>query len=128
MALLIGCDRTELFVWQPAPVQLATRWASEVDPMMPWPEYPRPQMVREEWLNLNGLWDYQLLRKGEKPDHQSGKILVPYPVESSLSGVADSVGPEDVIRYRREFSLPDPGRGKTSCCTSKPSTGKRRFS
>ncbi len=112
LALMSGCDRTELFVWQPAPGPLATRWTAEVDPMMPWPEYPRPQMVREEWLNLNGLWDYQLLRNGENPDHQSGKILVPYPVESSLSGVADSVGPDDMIRYRREFPVPESWLGK----------------
>ncbi|HSG68279.1 MAG TPA: glycoside hydrolase family 2 TIM barrel-domain containing protein, partial [Bacteroidales bacterium] len=92
--------------WSPAPNPLMTRWAASVDPAGPWPEYPRPQMQREEWMNLNGLWDYQLVRKGSEQGLYAGKILVPYPVESALSGIADSVGPGDMIFYRRYFEIP----------------------
>ena len=98
--------------WTPAPNPLMTRWAAEVDPVMPWPEYPRPQMVREEWINLNGLWDYQIMRKGAEQDAFIKSILVPYPVESSLSGIGDSVGPEDIIIYRRMFEVPGSWQGK----------------
>ena len=69
-------------------------------------------MVRMDWMNLNGLWDYQLRKKGEDPQEYTRKILVPYPVESSLSGIADSVGPEDVIYYRREFEIPSEWEGR----------------
>ena len=65
-----------------------TRWAAEVSPTNVWPEYPRPQLVRSEWLNLNGLWDYAITPDSMKTlpafDLQ---ILVPFPVESALSGV-----------------------------------------
>ena len=47
--------------WQPVEGHLLTRWAQDVDPQAPWPEYPRPKMVREDWLNLNGLWDYAIV-------------------------------------------------------------------
>ena len=49
--------------WQITENPLLTQWASDVDPENPWPEYPRPQMVRGNWLNLNGLWDYAILPK-----------------------------------------------------------------
>lgn len=109
---ILGCDSKETYEWSPAPNPLMTRWAADIDPNIPWPEYPRPQMVRAEWMNLNGLWDYQLVRSGGEPLEYTEKILVPYPVESSLSGIADSVGPEDVIWYRREFEIPDDWKDK----------------
>lgn len=102
----IACDTQEIIEWNPAPNPLMTKWAADIDPAMPWPEYPRPQMVREEWMNLNGLWDYQLVKAGNEPGEYMQKILVPYPVESALSGIADSVGPDDMIMYRRMFELP----------------------
>jgi hypothetical protein len=94
--------------WKPAPGPLATRWAKDVSPENVHPEYPRPQMVRQIWLNLNGLWDYAITAKDAgKPEKWDGKILVPFPIESSLSGVGKRVGPDQKLWYRRTFELPD---------------------
>ncbi|MEK6260835.1 MAG: sugar-binding domain-containing protein, partial [Planctomycetota bacterium] len=94
--------------WQPKQAPLMTKWAKDVKPENPLPEYPRPQMVREQWQNLNGLWEYAIRPKGEgKPNSwESEKILVPFPVESALSGVMKRVGPDNRLWYRRTFSLP----------------------
>jgi len=93
--------------WTPGP-GLKTRWAAEVDPTHPLAEYPRPQMVRPDWVNLNGLWDFTLLpRETGIPTQYSDQILVPFPVESALSGLARVVGPDDRIWYRRTFSVPE---------------------
>ncbi|MGD2121786.1 MAG: glycoside hydrolase family 2 TIM barrel-domain containing protein [Gemmatimonadota bacterium] len=93
--------------WMAAP-GLKTPWASEVNPEAPHPEYPRPQMVREDWINLNGLWDLAVLpAESPEPGTYPDRILVPFPVESALSGVARRVGPEERVWYRRTFSLPD---------------------
>ena len=74
--------------WKPAEGPLMTRWAETVSPENAHPEYPRPQMVRKDWLNLNGLWDYAIRPKdAAKPDSFDGQILVPFPIESALSGV-----------------------------------------
>jgi hypothetical protein len=100
--------------WKRVEGKIATRWASQVNPDAPWPEYPRPQMVRDLWLNLNGLWDYSI-----KPATASdvttydGKILVPFAVESSLSGVGKSVGKENMLLYRHTVTLPSTFRNKT---------------
>ena len=73
--------------WQPKTAHL-TRWAADVTPQNVHPEYPRPQMVREQWLNLNGLWDYAITPKEAPcPQQYDGQILVPFPIESALSGV-----------------------------------------
>ena len=75
--------------WHPVPGHLLTRWAAEVDPACPLPEYPRPQMVRAGWVNLNGLWDYAIVPQAQQQvDAYEGRILVPFAVESPLSGVA----------------------------------------
>src|SRR4051812_18911936 len=93
--------------WAPMGAPLMTRWARDVDPAKPLPEYPRPTMVRSEWQNLNGLWDYAIRPKGEgKPEKFDGKILVPFPVESALSGVMKQVGPDNRLWYRRTFTAP----------------------
>jgi len=71
--------------WKPAQGPLMTRWAREVSPSRVHPEYPRPQMVRKDWLNLNGLWDYAITdRTAPQPTQWDGQILVPFPVESAL--------------------------------------------
>ena len=94
--------------WEPAKGPLMTKWAKEVSPDKVHPEYPRPQMVREDWQNLNGLWDYAIRPKDEpKPDKFDGKILVPFPVESALSGVMKRVDDPNRLWYRREFEIPD---------------------
>jgi len=94
--------------WKPAQGPLMTRWTEEVNPSSVLPEYPRPQMVREEWLNLNGLWDYAIVPSSvNKPSKYDGKILVPFCVESVLSGVRKNVGPENRLWYHRSFELPE---------------------
>lgn len=93
--------------WKPGPGPLLTRWAKDVSPDKALPEYPRPQMVRKDWVNLNGLWDYAIAPKAEgTPTNYQGKILVPYPVESALSGVMKMVGAENKLWYRRSFEAP----------------------
>ena len=94
--------------WRPAPGPLFTPWAEKVSPDNVWPEYPRPTMVREKWINLNGLWDYAIRpREQGRPETWDGKILVPFCAESSLSGVKRPVSPEDRLWYRRTFPNPE---------------------
>ncbi len=85
-----------------------TRWAAEVTPGSVLSEYPRPQMVRSSWINLNGDWDYAIRdTSGGIPQTFDSQILVPFAVESQLSGVARSVSPDQRLWYRRTFELPD---------------------
>lgn len=93
--------------WQPAGDKIKTRWASQIDVNNVWPEYPRPIMERAEWQNLNGLWNYAILPVGnQKPAGFDGEILVPFAVESSLSGVQKRVGRDHELWYHREFTVP----------------------
>jgi beta-galactosidase/beta-glucuronidase len=94
--------------WQIVQGRITTPWAEKVDPSQPLPEYPRPQMVRKNWVNLNGLWQYSILPKSQEtiPDAYAGNILVPYPVESALSGVGKTVGKDSVLWYRETIHLP----------------------
>ncbi len=99
--------------WKPAEGPLATRWAKDVSPDNVHAEYPRPQLVRQDWLNLNGLWEYAIRAKDvDCPDSFDGQILVPFPVESALSGVMKPVGPENRLWYRRTFEIPGKWSGK----------------
>jgi len=99
--------------WQVAKGPLLTRWAKDVSPKNAWPEYPRPQMVRKDWQNLNGLWEYAIAGKDDaKPTAFAGKILVPYPVESALSGVMKRVDQNQRLWYRRTFAVPAGWDGK----------------
>jgi beta-galactosidase/beta-glucuronidase len=99
--------------WKPAGDRIKTKWAEKIDPSNPLPEYPRPGLVREQWLCLNGLWDYAILSKGNpSPEKFDGKILVPYPVESSLSGVQKTVGGANELWYSRSFSIPSSWKNK----------------
>lgn len=94
--------------WKPVPGKLMTRWAKDVDPANPWPEYPRPLLQREQWMNLNGLWDYAITAMdAAMPERAEGKILVPYPVESALSGVGRALKPDQALHYRRTFEIPE---------------------
>ena len=91
--------------WEAAKGPLMTRWSSDVSPEKALPEYPRPQMVREKWTNLNGLWQYAIRPKAaEQPIRWDGEILVPFCVESALSGVKKAVKPEERLWYKRKFS------------------------
>ncbi len=93
--------------WAPVKGRIMTRWAADVRPDRVLPEYPRPQMVRKKWLNLNGLWDYAITaRDAGRPAEWDGKILVPFAVESALSGVGRPVGSAQALWYRRTVDLP----------------------
>ena len=96
--------------WQPAGDKLKTKWATEIDVNNVLPEYPRPIMERGEWQNLNGLWNYAILPVGQQPANYDGKILVPFAVESSLSGVQKRVGKDNELWYHREFTIPSKWR------------------
>ena len=103
----ISCNILAAEEWRPAQGPLKTRWAKEVSPDNVHAEYPRPQMVRKDWTNLNGLWDYAITPKDEvkPPTKWDGRILVPFAIESALSGVMKKVGPENRLWYRRGFEL-----------------------
>jgi hypothetical protein len=97
---------------QGQPPRLRTRWAAQVTPDRALPEYPRPQMVRAQWQNLNGLWDYAVAdADAPKPDTYAGRILVPFPIESQLSGVTAKVTDKQRLWYRRTFRAPVLERG-----------------
>jgi hypothetical protein len=94
--------------WKPADVPIKTRWAKEVSPEKAWTEYPRPQMIRKDnWINLNGLWRYGISEKDKEPASRDGEILVPFCIESSLSGVGKRVNPDQALWYQRSFKKPD---------------------
>ncbi|MGE4285430.1 MAG: glycoside hydrolase family 2 protein [Phycisphaerae bacterium] len=93
--------------WQPADVGMMTKWGKDVTPQNAWTEYPRPQLVREDWKLLNGLWDYKLQSKtAPAPESYEKQILVPFCPESALSGLGDKVTPGDRIWYHRTFVVP----------------------
>ena len=93
--------------YAPAGDKIKTKWAAQVSPENALTEYPRPMMVRPEWKNLNGLWQYAITTKGEKaPQKYEGDILVPFCIESSLSGVQKEVGPDNALWYQKTFAVP----------------------
>ena len=99
--------------WAPVGDRIMTEWASQVDPDNVLPEYPRPQLVREEWLNMNGLWSYAITpAESEAPVEFEGQILVPFAVESALSGVGRTLTENDALWYSREFSVPKKWKGR----------------
>jgi hypothetical protein len=91
--------------WPPAPAKLMTRWSSDVTTVSPLPEYPRPQMVRADWQNLNGMWDYAVTPAGlpAPPKRYDGSILVPFPYQSALSGVMKPLDPTKRLWYHRNI-------------------------
>jgi hypothetical protein len=105
--LSVSCTHKTEVNWKIAENPLLTKWAKDVDPLKPWMEYPRPDLVRTDWMDLNGIWDYAITPKGVKPDRWNGTILVPYPVESALSGVRKKVTENENLWYKRSFNLPN---------------------
>ncbi len=92
--------------WKAAKAPLMTRWAKDVKPEAPLPEYPRPQLRREKWLNLNGVWQFAFAKKDDPVPFGKDlpeRILVPFPVESALSGI---MKPAERVWYRRTFAVP----------------------
>src|SRR5204863_8761583 len=111
-SIFLSCEFSAQAAWQPGEGPLKTRWAKEVSPHNALPEYPRPQMVRKDWLNLNGLWDLAITAKDGKPDSFQNQLLVPFPMESALSGVMKSVSENDRLWYRRKFDVPRSWQGR----------------
>ncbi|AWI10584.1 glycoside hydrolase family 2 protein [Ereboglobus luteus] len=110
--LFVGATATAKS-WAPAGDLIKTPWAAQVDPSNPLPEYPRPRLARTEWQNLNGLWDYTIAPKGAAlPVAYEGQILVPFAIESSLSGVQREVGSDNELWYQRQLAIPAAWRGK----------------
>jgi Beta-galactosidase/beta-glucuronidase len=109
--LLVGTVSAQS--WTPAGDRIKTKWAEEVSPTNALPEYPRPQMVRDAWKNLNGLWNYAITDKAAvKPASADGQILVPYCIESALSGVGKHLTADQSLWYETTFSLPREWKGK----------------
>lgn len=99
--------------WEIQPAALQTRWSQLVSPTNALPEYPRPQMIRDNWENLNGLWEYAITDKdATKPVIFAGEILVPYPIESALSGVKKAVLPSQRLWYKRRLPAVTRPEGK----------------
>lgn len=110
LGIIAGClSITSLYGqqdWQLQSVPIQSRWAKEVSADNALPEYPRPQMQRKEWQNLNGLWEYAITGKAApQPATFNGRILVPYPLESALSGVKKSLQPTQALWYRKAVNI-----------------------
>lgn len=111
-SLLILVSFTTYAQWKPVGDNIMSPWAEQVNPENVLPEYPRPQMVRQHWMNLNGLWNYAITPIDAIDFQAEGQILVPFAVESALSGVGRRVGDENILWYEREFSIPSSWRGQ----------------
>ena len=110
LMLAAGCSQEPS---EPSEPTMVSRFAADVDQELPWPQYPRPQLVRSRWLNLNGQWDYALTDRGaSQPDAFSGQILVPFAIESALSGVGQAPSAEQTLWYRRSFEVPSEWSGE----------------
>jgi len=110
--LLISCNSDNKLRWAPAGNRIMTEWGEALDPQNVLQEYPRPQMVRDEWMNLNGLWSYAVTASDAVPERMDGSILVPFAIESALSGVGKAVTENDALWYEREFTVPESWTGK----------------
>lgn len=100
--------------WKLAGDKIVSPWVKDLHIDMPLNDYPRPQLVRENWQNLNGLWQYRIEegKLGKKPDVYDGEILVPFAIESALSGVGKTVGKENTLWYQRTFTIDKSWRNK----------------
>src|ERR1041385_8192638 len=105
--------------WKPAPAPLMTRWAKDVSPEKARPEYPRPNFVRKDWLNLNGIWEFSFddANEGTGAGWKSGhalpeRILVPWTFEAALSGIGKGNEIHERVWYRRTFDVPKAWNGK----------------
>jgi len=110
--LSLSCVNKNEIEWNIAENPLLTKWASNVDPLKPWMAYPRPDLVRKNWINLNGLWDYAITSKDINPENWEGSILVPYPLESALSGVKKRITDTQNLWYKRNFKIPSSWKNK----------------
>lgn len=97
--------------WKLVEGKISTEWAAKVNPSAVHAEYPRPQLVRTNWTNLNGLWEYAI--SNAKPSSYDGKILVPFAIESALSGVGKQVGKDNTLWYKKTFALPADAKNRS---------------
>ena len=113
MLLALALCSSTFAQWKPAGDKIKTSWGEQLDPKNVLPEYPRPIMERNDWKNLNGLWKYAITKKGDPtPAAYQGDILVPFAVESSLSGVGKMINEKEELWYQRTFDVPSAWRGK----------------
>ena len=99
--------------WKPIGSRIKTRWAENLDQNKIWQEYPRPQLERKDWINLNGPWKYSIRRPEDlSPNPHDGYILVPFPIESALSGVMKTFTKDDILWYEKEVNIPKEWNGK----------------
>ena len=112
-ALCMAC-MAAVQAWELQDNPIVSRWAKEVSPENALPEYPRPQFERKDWKSLNGLWDYAIIDKDASAETfaADGEILVPFPIESALSGVKKFVGEHKQLVYNRKFTVPAEWAGK----------------
>ena len=109
LATVVGANAQ----WKPVGDKIKTKWAEQINPSAVLPEYPRPTLERSDWKNLNGEWAYAIREKGEvEPAAFDGNILVPFAIESSLSGVQKNVGEKNELWYKRLFTVPSAWKGK----------------
>lgn len=90
---------------------MLTRWGRALDRDRPLPDYPRPQLVRDSWVNLNGVWEHAFTTSPHRPSAYDGPIVVPFSPEAELSGVGRQLQPDEWLWYRRSFTAPDPPPG-----------------
>ena len=101
------------FKWLPAGNKIKTKWGNNLNQNNIWNEYPRPQLERKDWINLNGLWSYSITNENAlKPGNLDEKILVPFSLESSLSGVMKNLNEKEILWYYREFKIPENWKNK----------------
>lgn len=94
-------------------IEMKTRWTEDVNPDCPLPEYPRPQLVRNDWQNLNGRYEYAVTGLDERfPERYDGEIIVPFAPECYLSGVGRTIQPDNFLWYRKKFVLDKVFKGK----------------
>ena len=89
-----------------------TEWTSTVSVTDPLPEYPRPQLVRESWMSLNGLWEYAITASKAMPERFDGHITVPFSPETVLSGVQRTLESGQYLWYRRSLTLSESFSGR----------------
>ncbi|SIN69703.1 glycoside hydrolase family 2 protein [Chitinophaga niabensis] len=105
--LLLTSSFAQAQDWKVVPGKITTPWSEKVTPDSVLPEYPRPQFVRESWKSMNGLWDYVITpRSASLPAAYQGKILVPFAIESAMSGVGKTVGKDSLLWYHTSFTMP----------------------
>ena len=111
-AMIVATGMTASAQWKAVGDSIRTAWAENISPALTLPEYPRPIMQRPQWKNLNGLWQYAITDRDCRPEKFDGNILVPFPVESSLSGVGKRLDDKHHLWYNTTFTTPSDWKDK----------------